>query len=348
MTQPQVPYLEGVLAQPDNLERSRAVVAESLRAPLPSRFTDPDATLLLVGMGASLHACHPSVAVLRASGRRAWAVSPTEVLAGPPAAALGDAVVAVSQSGRSAETVAAMDALSSLPSVGVCNDAGSPLGVRVGSVVAMGSQPDTPVSTLTYTAGLQALGMLCEHLVRESAPGGPDGREPAADWAGLPGLARQVLERSHDTARAVGERWCASGSVDVVAGVPGLASAAESALLLREAAHVPAAATDTLQYLHGPLEVAEPGRAALVLGDGREVALARSLAEYGCDVLLVTTVDVPTEGGLTVLRLPPLPPVARGVVEVLPIQLLTWYLARARGLDVTGFRHHQDDTKLPA
>lgn len=338
MTPPDVPYLEGVLTQPDNLEQSRRSVEESLREPPPHPFTDPARTLVLTGMGASLHACHPAVAGLRSAGHRAWAVSPTEVLVAEHAGAFGDAVVAVSQSGRSTETVLATERLASLPSIAVCNGAESPLGERAARVVAMASRPDTPVSTLTYTATLQALGLLAERLA--------GARLHPVDWPGLPDVARAVLDGTDAVARAVAERWSGVTAVDVVAGAGSLASGGESALLLREATHLPATATDTLQYLHGPLEVAEPGRAALVLGDGREVSLACSLARFGCDVLLVTTAEVAPERGLTVLRVPRLPPMALPLVEILPIQLLTWYLARHRGLDVTGFRHHQDDTKL--
>jgi glucosamine--fructose-6-phosphate aminotransferase (isomerizing) len=85
-----------------------------------------------------------------------------------------------------------------------------------------------------------------------------------------------------------------------------------------------------------------------VFGDGREVALARYLAGIGVPTVLVTSVAVPPEKGLTVLTIPPAPTMSRAVLEILPAQLLAGAVARLRGLAIDGFLYHQDDTKVPA
>jgi fructoselysine-6-P-deglycase FrlB-like protein len=117
-------------------------------------------------------------------------------------------------------------------------------------------------------------------------------------------------------------------------------------LLLREAVRIPAAYMDTLQYLHGPLEVAEPGRGCIVFGSGREVRLAEDLASYGMAVLLITEASVERTRNLLVFRMPEMPDALAPVVQILPVQLLTYRMARNRGLSANGFRHEQDDTKL--
>jgi hypothetical protein len=48
-----------------------------------------------------------------------------------------------------------------------------------------------------------------------------------------------------------------------------------------------------------------------------------------------------------VARLPLTSGLSAVVLEVVPLQQLTWALAGVRGLTVESFRHHQDDTKLP-
>ena len=70
-------------------------------------------------------------------------------------------------------------------------------------------------------------------------------------------------------------------------------------------------------------------------------------AALGCPTVLVTTdPDVVSEGPLTVLRLPRTgSPLARAVLEILPLQLVAWAVARRRGLSVDGFRYQQEDTK---
>jgi len=78
------------------------------------------------------------------------------------------------------------------------------------------------------------------------------------------------------------------------------------------------------------------------------VRLARDTSALGCPTLLVTTRDDVEPGAdLRVLRLPTTgSPLAKTVLEILPIQLLAWAVARRRGLAVEGFRYHQDDIKL--
>jgi glucosamine 6-phosphate synthetase-like amidotransferase/phosphosugar isomerase protein len=44
--------------------------------------------------------------------------------------------------------------------------------------------------------------------------------------------------------------------------------------------------------------------------------------------------------------MPEMPDALAPVVQILPVQLLTYRMARNRGLSANGFRHEQDDTKL--
>jgi glucosamine--fructose-6-phosphate aminotransferase (isomerizing) len=96
------------------------------------------------------------------------------------------------------------------------------------------------------------------------------------------------------------------------------------------------------------MEPLDSQTACLIIGDGREVRLARDVSTLRCPTLLLTSrPDVAATDGLTVLRLPQAPsPLALAVLQILPIQLLGWAIANRRGLAVDGFRYHQDDTKL--
>jgi glucosamine 6-phosphate synthetase-like amidotransferase/phosphosugar isomerase protein len=134
----------------------------------------------------------------------------------------------------------------------------------------------------------------------------------------------------------------------VVASGTSSATSGEGALMLREAARLHTAGQETYNYLHGPMEPLDAQTACIVVGDGRELRLARETSELGCPTLLVTSRDdVSSAGALHVLRLPVAPsPMARAVLEILPIQQLAWAVARRRGLAVDGFRYHQDDIKL--
>ncbi len=127
-----------------------------------------------------------------------------------------------------------------------------------------------------------------------------------------------------------------------------LATAGEGALLLREAARAFTAAHETYNYLHGPMEPLHSSAGCVVVGDGREVRLAREVSALGCPTLLITTrADVDAGERLTPVRLPEPPSALAGtVMEILPLQLLGWSLASRRGLRADGFRYEQDDIKL--
>jgi len=303
-----IAFLDAVRAQPAVLARSAATVRAAL-APAVDRLRS--GRLLVFGMGASTHAATAFAAVLRAAGRPALAASASEV--GTPG--LADAYLAVSHSGRSRETVEAAAALSGPRRIGLTSHPDRPLGGAVDLVLPLGCDTDSRVSTASWTATVQALGLLAEAL-GAGPPGG-------TDWAALPALAAEKLARPVDSSVLSGV-----STVDVIGAGPQAGCAAAAALLLREAVHLPAAAYPTREYLHGPVEAAGPGRGALVFHDPD---LADRLAGYGTSVVHLPDTGVAGLGGC--------------VLDMLPVQLLAYRLADRAGIPI-GLRHMPSDTKL--
>lgn len=326
-------YLEDILEQPANLARSREVFAQALQSTDHSAFVG-SRPLVLAGMGSSYFAAIPASHALRAAGRPTFALSATELLE-PGGNLLGTAYVGISQSGKSAETVEGFSRVSA-PRLSLTNDGSGPLADLADVALPLGSARDSAIATLTYTATLSATAALASSL----------GAPLNFDWNRLPTLVSEMLEKSTPAADEAAELIGDINVLDCVARGSSLASAAESALLLREAVRLPAAYMDTLQYLHGPIEVAELGRGCIVFGSGREVRLAEDLASYGMTVLLITETSVKRTRNLLVIRMPAMPDALAPVVQILPVQLLTHRMARDRGLSADGFRHEQDDTKL--
>lgn len=307
-------YLDAVHLQPENLIRSRAVVAPVLDE---LRLGEP---VIALGMGASGHAAvgfaaaHPPAVALSAALR-------------PPSFA--GTYLAISFSGRSRETVEAMATVSGAARIALTNEPASPIADVADVVLPLGCPQDSHVSTLSYTATLQALGLLADRR--------------AAVWDAVPDAVAAAL--ALDVGTAV-ETLADVDSVDVIGSGVHLASAGAAGLLLREAAHRPTAAYPTREYLHGALETAGPGRGALVFGTGPEVQLAADLAGYGSSVVLVTpSDDVPARPRLCVIRVPELPGLAGCVTEIVPVQLIAAGLADQAG-DEIALRYMPDDTKL--
>ena len=325
-------FRDGIDAQPDVLARSAKAVQETLP---DLAKPDDQAVIALVGIGASEHIARSAAPVWRDHGLRTFAVSASDLI-GDGTSAGADAYVGLSESGRSAETVAALKHVTG-SRLGVTNIADSPITEVVEESLLMDSGPDSAVYTTGYTAMLQAVGMLGEHWT-----------DTTSDWPSLPDLAAEVLETTKPIIDSVLDHFDTARLIDVIGTGSSNASAGEGALLLREAAHAHTAAHETYNYLHGPMEPLDPRCACIIVGDKREFRLAHDVSDLGCPTLLITTrADVKSTDALAVVQLPQAPsPLALTVLQILPIQLLGSSLASRRGLRVDGFRYQQDDTKL--
>jgi glucosamine--fructose-6-phosphate aminotransferase (isomerizing) len=329
-----VDFRAAIHAQPENLAAAAVAFEESLAGFDLARIRQ--GTLVFSGIGASAHALVPAVLALRASGRRAFAVSAAELPAAS-AARLGDAYVLVSQSGASVETLQALESLGGAPVVAVSARGDSPLARAADLWLPLGPLPDTPVATLSYTASLQALGMLCDAL-----RGTGDG--VGAVWSRLPALAADVLERARLPVEALAASFASVRALDAAGGGAAAASAGETALLGREALRLPATGMETREYLHGPLEAVSSEFGCVLFGRERERELAGTLASYGATVALVT--DAADASGAGVIGLPRVPDLAAAVLQILPVQLLVERVAALRGLEIGALARHQPDTKV--
>jgi glutamine---fructose-6-phosphate transaminase (isomerizing) len=325
-------WRDAVHRQPANLAAAAALFGDAIAELDLERLRR--GAIVFAGIGASAHALVPAVLALRAAGRRAFALQATE-LDDSHARELADAFVLVSQSGASTETVAALERIHGAPMVAISARGDSPLAQAADAWLPLGPEPDTPVATLSYTATLQALGMLCDALLDQSGWA----------WSALPELAERVLVSSAAPAAELAGGFAQVTALECVGGGPGLATAREAALLGREALRLPATGMDTREYLHGPLEAVAPGFGAIVVGRDRERALAGEMGSFGAQVALVS--DAGGDGeGFGVFALPEVPGVAAAILQVLPVQLLVDEVAGARGLTIGELRRHQDDTKV--
>ena len=184
-------FRRAVYSQPENLRAGRDAFDNALRE-IDLGALDAG-TIIFSGIGASGHALTPAVLTLRAAGRRAFAVSPG-ALSDARAAAFGDVFVLVSQSGASMETVQALEHLDGAPVVAITAQAESPLARSAWAWLPLGPLQDTWVATLSYTATLQALGMLCDALLRDFV-----------GVADLPDLASGVLENTKAIVQRISE-----------------------------------------------------------------------------------------------------------------------------------------------
>ena len=327
-------FIDAIRAQGKGLRTSRAAVSGRLDVmelgPWRGR------RLVLTGMGASSNAIAAALPGYWAAGVPAvgWGGSELLLLAGAGAAD-GDPVIAVSQTGKSAEVHAALRGLPvGCGRLVVTDVPDSPIGALADEVLPLGLLEDSNVRTIGYTGTVQALLLLRDALTGRQSPG----------WDQIADEMDRLTADAERLADQLPNELREGQTFDVVGSGVHAGTAQQGALLLREVAKLPAAGYETYQYLHGPIEAAGAGRALIVIGGAREVRLAQSLADVGAHVLLVTDQDV-SHQGITVFKIPDAGDKS-GVLAVLPLQVLAWRLAEDSAVPDGVFRYHQDDTKV--
>jgi glucosamine--fructose-6-phosphate aminotransferase (isomerizing) len=292
--------------------------------------------IVFTGMGSSYDACYPIVTALGAAGVAATMLDAAELLHFRlPAVAAGTLVVCVSQSGRSAETVRVAEALAARRErpaiVAITNGADNPLAALSDIHLDTHAGEEHGPSTMTFAATLVMLDAVAAALGARST----DGAEAAALEA------ERMVAGAEASSELLGS-WLGDRPVLILLARGGARAAAEmGALTLKEAARFPAESLQAAQFRHGPLELAGPDMAAIVFATAAatrtlDLGMAEELAAAGA-VVLVVGPDGGAPGTTTPFAVADLSDCLSPAVAVIPTQLLSWSLARARGLDPGGY-----------
>ncbi len=291
-------------------------------------------SVILTGMGGSYAACYPLAADLAEAGLTAIMLGSAELLHFR-AGILGPStpVIAVSQSGESAEIVHLARSLrrrEDAPSiVAVTNGTENTLARTADLVLDTRAGEETGPSTATFGGALVVLAGIGKVL---------RGITPDAAFEALSGEAERAaasIERLLAN-EALGDdvlAWLGPREDVVVLGRgPARAAAEMAALTLKEAVGLPAEALETAQFRHGPLELAGPNLAAIVIATEPETeSLDGSLARGAPRGRRRRARDHPRGRLPFAASARSIAPIARAAVSIVPIQLLAHRLAIAHG-----------------
>jgi glucosamine--fructose-6-phosphate aminotransferase (isomerizing) len=293
--------------------------------------------VLLAARGTSDHAAlYAKYLVEIRLGLPAGLVSPSALTVYGARPDLRDVLfLAISQSGGSPDLIDSVTVARGCGAftVAVTNDPASELAraaelavdVRAGAELAV-------AATKSYTAELLALYL----LLMPVASGGPDGL--ARQAAALAEAADQTLRRSSELAE-VAERLRPADRLLTTARGFGYPTAREAALKLMETCYLSAQAFSGADLLHGPMAMVDDGLPVLAVatpgaGGRAMLAVLERLRQRRAELVVV--------GGLPGIPdgVRALPVCTEGVseelypvVEILPLQQLSWQLARLRGAD---------------
>jgi glucosamine--fructose-6-phosphate aminotransferase (isomerizing) len=297
--------------------------AEALGAELRKR---PPRAVITLGRGSSDHAgvyakylVETRLGLITASA----APSVSSVYQTPQDVA-GALLLAISQSGRSPDLVAAAAAARAGGArvVALVNAPESPLAAAADTVLALHAGPETSVAaTKSYIAALAAVAQLV-------AAWSEDGELTAALEA-LPDVLAHAWTLDWT---GLAPELTGAQSLYVLGRGPGFGAALEAALKLKETCGLHAEAFSAAEVRHGPLALVEPGFPVLVFAQGDAsrpgvVALAQDLAGRGARVMLAGA------DGPGALPFAPAEPALQPIAHIQSFYRLANALSLARGHD---------------
>lgn len=306
------------------------------RTPLPGGLGDLDLgafdRIVLTGMGGSDCAAIPFELRLAREGLPVWRLLASRLLDTLALVTAETLLVITSQSGRSGEVLALLDQLGRRPKaiVAVTNDATSPLALAADHLVLLSCGPEATVATKTYANTLAAFHRLAGLLLDKADAAAVDEIAAAAD------SLQAHIDRGTPTIDALAGRMAEHPNprLALIGGGPDAATALAGAMVLKEAAKVPAEGFFGGAFRHGPMELAGPRLTALLFGRGSTDetspnALARDLAATGSTVVSVAPVAY---AGSDLIATPGTTDLERLLHGMYVVQRLSVGLARAAGL----------------
>ena len=312
-------------------------------------FTDAETRsfhrVVLTGCGTSLNAALAGrYLVERFAGLPAEVESASEFRYRDPYLDSRTLVVAITQSGETADTIAAMQLASERGArvLAICNAPESEAARLAHGALLMGSGIEIGVaSTKTFLASLTILFLLAIYLGQ--ARGGLSPAESSALIRDLAQCPRLIGEMLADVSqyRDLAQRFSACNSFLYLGRGINSAIAQEGALKLKEISYIHATAYPAGELKHGPIALIDRQTPTLALAprddlyDKMAANIREVQARQGPVLAILTQGD--HEMASTVdetLFLPEAPDYIHPLLATIPLQLLAYYVALDRGCDV--------------
>ncbi len=252
--------------------------------------------------------------------------------------------ITLSQSGETADTLAALESVKSLgfiASLAICNVPESSMVREADASLLTNAGPEIGVaSTKAFTTQLAALLLVVAMMAKAKGESEETQKTIIGGLNQAPELIEAVLKLDGDLEKLAEDFIEKEHSIFLGRG-PFFPIALEGALKLKEISYIHAEGYPAGELKHGPL--------ALIDGDVPVVAVAPNdnlLEKLKSNLEEVRTRggklyvfaeeggDIPATEGIKILRMPKCPEVIAPIVFTLPLQLLSYHVAVMRGTDV--------------
>jgi len=254
------------------------------------------------------------------------------------------AVLSITQSGETADTLAACELARRDGALlwSIVNVIGSQAMRMSDGYIAMHAGPEIGVaSTKAFVTSLADLYMLGCFLGRlRGVVSDSQSRQLVAELAQLPDLASQVLDRDQEYEELAGQLYKATNFLYIGRGI-NYPVALEGALKLKEISYIHAEGYPAGEMKHGPIALIDETMpvVAVVTRDTlyeKMISQVEQAKARGGVVIAVATEGDTVIGDKVdhVITVPEAPPLLAPIINVIPLQLLSYHIAVRRGCDV--------------
>ena len=311
---------------------------------LPPRELAAIRRLVIIGCGTSLHAgmvgkyLFENLADLPTSPEQAAEFRYSNPIVGPD-----DWVIALSQSGETADTLAAVresirkGALVS----GLCNVVGSTIAREAGRGVYLHAGPEISVaSTKAFTAQVTALLMMALKMGRTRRLSHEEGARLVSEIERIPELVASVIQQN-DAIAKIAEKYAQANDMFFIGRGILYPTALEGALKIKEIAYVHAEGYQAAELKHGPIALLSdktPVVALLADIPGKEKTVGNV---QECRARQAPVIGIVTEGDAEAaahvndaIVIPRVSTELSPIVTVVALQLFAYHVARLRGCEI--------------
>jgi len=295
----------------------------------------------LLAMGTSYHAAMYAESLLAKRGIPARAFMSSEYAMAPPPEEPGTLVLAISQSGETADTLSAVRRVCADRIVAVTNVVGSSLTRECDDSLFVRAGPEISVAaTKSFSSQVATLSVLCERIRRDAIGTPSEDAQPFLSAVKeFPDRVQQIIDGSD--AEQIADSFADSDAYFFIGRGPGHAVAKEGALKFKEITYEHAEGFAAAELKHGPLALVTENTPVFAVFNGQEgdtetLGNVKEIRAREAPVIAVASEDAPDLEGYVehVLPLPSTHPDLAGALANVQFQLVAYHAAKQRGRSI--------------
>ncbi|KAG2237805.1 glutamine-fructose-6-phosphate transaminase [Thamnidium elegans] len=254
-----------------------------------------------------------------------------------------DVCVFVSQSGETADTILAMRYCLERGAlcVGVTNTVGSSISRETHCGVHINAGPEIGVaSTKAYTSQYIALIMMALQLAEDTTSTQKRREEIIDSLYRLPGHIKEVLAIDNNLQKLALETLSEEKSLLILGRGYQNATCLEGALKIKEISYIHSEGILAGELKHGPLALIDEFMPVILIMTQDSLypkvqsALQQVAARKGTPIIICNSGDQNLVGQFKTIEVPKTSDCLQGLVNIIPLQLLSYHLAIIKGVDV--------------